>query len=149
MHSANEGYLRGLATEMNESTNSIRKELNHLSKTGLILRREIDHRITYQANPSHPFFGLIQQMVRKYLGIETLVDKVLDRLGEVNRIILVGDYAQGVNFDTIDLVVEGESLNTQFISQIAQKISQEIQKQVHIQAVQQFDGVGVVVFEQE
>lgn len=149
MHAANEGYLRGLATEMNESTNAIRKELNHLSEAGLIVRREDEQRITYQANPSHPFFGLIQQMVRKYLGLDTIVEQVLHRLGDVRRVILVGDYAQGIDSGSIEVVVEGEVLNVDYITQLAHKISQEIQKQVHIVPVQQFKGVGVVIFEQE
>ena len=44
---ANKGYLNGLATEMGESTNAIRKELNHLQgagylkKSGLIIRLNI------------------------------------------------------------------------------------------------------------
>ena len=33
---ANRGYLNGLANEFNESTNSIRKELNHLSEAGYL-----------------------------------------------------------------------------------------------------------------
>ena len=33
---ANRGYLNGLATEMGESTNSIRKELNHLQGAGYL-----------------------------------------------------------------------------------------------------------------
>ena len=33
---ANRGYLNGLATEMGESTNSIRKELNHLHDAGYL-----------------------------------------------------------------------------------------------------------------
>ena len=32
----NKGYLNGLANEMGESTNSIRKELNHLYDAGYI-----------------------------------------------------------------------------------------------------------------
>ena len=39
---ANTGYLRGLATEMDENTNSIRKELNNLSEAGFILREEVE-----------------------------------------------------------------------------------------------------------
>lgn len=149
MHAAIEGYLRGLATEMNESTNAIRKELNNLAEAGLIVRHEDEQRITYQANPSHPFFGLIQQMVRKYLGLDTLVEQVLHRLGDVRRVILVGDYAQGIDSGSIEVVVEGEALNVDYITKLAHKISQEIQKQVHIAPVQQFEGVGVVIFEQE
>jgi hypothetical protein len=33
---ANKGYLNGLATEMGESTNGIRKELNHLHEAGYL-----------------------------------------------------------------------------------------------------------------
>ena len=33
---ANRGYLNGLANEMGESTNSIRKELNHLHGAGYL-----------------------------------------------------------------------------------------------------------------
>ena len=33
---ANRGYLNGLANEMGESTNSIRKELNHLYNAGYL-----------------------------------------------------------------------------------------------------------------
>ena len=33
---ANRGYLNGLASEMGESTNSIRKELNHLHNAGYL-----------------------------------------------------------------------------------------------------------------
>ena len=35
---ANNGYLNGLASEFNESTNSIRKELNNLSDAGYLLK---------------------------------------------------------------------------------------------------------------
>ena len=34
INTANKGYLNGLATELGESTNAIRKELNHLQGAG-------------------------------------------------------------------------------------------------------------------
>lgn len=37
--SANSGHLRGLATEFNESTNAIRKELNHLADADILIRK--------------------------------------------------------------------------------------------------------------
>ena len=37
--SGNRGYLNGLASEFNESTNSIRKELNHLSNAGYLEKK--------------------------------------------------------------------------------------------------------------
>ena len=38
---ANTGYLNGLASEMGESTNSIRKELNHLHGAGYLEKLEM------------------------------------------------------------------------------------------------------------
>ena len=42
---ANRGYLNGLANEMGESTNSIRKELNHLHGAGYLNRIKVDNKI--------------------------------------------------------------------------------------------------------
>ena len=43
---ANKGYLNGLANEFNESTNSIRKELNNLTDAGYLLKSKQNNRIT-------------------------------------------------------------------------------------------------------
>ena len=54
---ANKGYLNGLASEMGESTNAIRKELNHLQIAGYLKKVKVDNKIEYQANPDHPLFS--------------------------------------------------------------------------------------------
>ena len=52
---ANRGYLNGLATEMSESSNAIRKELNHLYDAGYLTKVKNDkNKIEYQANSRHP-----------------------------------------------------------------------------------------------
>ena len=92
---ANRGYLNGLATEMGESTNSIRKELNHLQGAGYLEKVKVDNKVEYKANIKHPLFEVMQKVVFKHLGLEDLVESVLDRIGDVDQIILVGDYAKG------------------------------------------------------
>ena len=42
---ANKGYLNGLATEMGESTNAIRKELNHLQGAGYLDKIKVDNKV--------------------------------------------------------------------------------------------------------
>ena len=49
INTANDGYLRGLATEMHENTNAIRKELNNLSEAGFIIRDEQESKIIYDS----------------------------------------------------------------------------------------------------
>ena len=46
---ANEGYLNGLANEFEESTNSVRKELNNLSSAGYLEKYNENNNI-YKAN---------------------------------------------------------------------------------------------------
>lgn len=144
---ANEGYLRGLASEMNESTNSIRKELNNLTEAGYLLRQESDQKIIYKANHLHPFFSLLQQIVRKYIGLDTIVDMVLERMGMVKRVFIIGDYVHGIDSGRIEVVLEGDNLNIAYIEQLSEKISKEIQKEVVFFVTNQHDNSGLLIFE--
>ncbi|MDO7581501.1 MAG: ArsR family transcriptional regulator, partial [Flavobacteriaceae bacterium] len=105
INQANSGYLNGLASEFNESTNSIRKELNHLSEAGYLEKYKDHNKVGYKANIKHPLFDILQKVVYKHLGLEEIVERVLERMGPVQKILLVGDYAQGLDSGTIDVVL--------------------------------------------
>ena len=47
VNTANKGYLNGLATEMGETTNGIRKELNHLQEAGYLQKLKVNNKIEY------------------------------------------------------------------------------------------------------
>ena len=146
---ANEGYLRVLASEMNESTNAIRKELNNLTDAGYLLRDDANQKITYKANQNNPFFSLLQQIVRKYVGLDTIIEMVLERMGSVNRVYIIGDYVAGVDSGRIEVVLEGNNLNESYILQLSHKIEQEINKKVVFYLTNHHDASGLLVFEQE
>ena len=74
---ANRGYLNGLANEMGESTNSIRKELNHLYGAGYLKKVKVDNKVEYKANTDHPLFEVLRKVVFKHLGLEDVVETVL------------------------------------------------------------------------
>ncbi|MDI9257717.1 ArsR family transcriptional regulator [Flavobacterium sedimenticola] len=146
---ANEGYLRGLATEMQESTNAIRKELNNLSEAGYLIRQDSENKITYKANQKHPFFNLLQQVVHKYIGLDTLVELVLDRMGDVRRVYIIGDYAQGIDSGVIEVVLEGDHLNETYIANLSEKIELEIKKKVLFFVVAQNEKGGLLIYERD
>ena len=56
---ANIGHLNGLASEMGESTNSIRKELNHLFDAGYLEKHKQNNKVIYNVNSNHPLIGKI------------------------------------------------------------------------------------------
>ena len=102
---ANNGYLKGLANEFNESTNSIRKELNNLSSAGYLLKSKENNRVIYNANTSHPMFSVLQKIVRQHLGLEDIVETVIERIGNVDQIALTGKYAMGIDSGNIEIII--------------------------------------------
>ena len=131
INQANSGYLNGLASEFNESTNSIRKELNHLSEAGYLEKYKDHNKVGYKANINHPLFDILQKVVYKHLGLEEIVERVLERMGPVQKILLVGDYAQGLDSGTIDVVLIGNKLNTEYIEALEEKVEGLIERKVN------------------
>ena len=127
---ANRGYLNGLATEFKESTNSIRKELNHLSDAGYLEKYRDNNKIGYKANVNHPMFEILQKVVFKHLGLEDIVDHVLAQIGDVMEIHLISDYAKGLDTGLIEVLLIGDKLNTDYISNLEQKIEKLIERKV-------------------
>lgn len=128
---ANKGYLNGLASEMGESTNSIRKELNHLYDAGYLKKSKSNNKIEYNVNTSHPLYETLKKVVYKHLGLEDIVDTVLKRMGNVEKMIIIGDYAKGIDSGNIEVVLVGNNLNFNYISQLEDKIEKLISRKVN------------------
>ena len=130
INQANRGYLNGLAAEFNESTNSIRKELNHLSDAGYLEKYKDNNKIAYKANIRHPMFEILQKVVLKHLGLEEIIDHVLAQIGEVNEIHVLGDYAKGIDTGLIEVLLIGNELNTKYLTNLEEKIEKLIERKV-------------------
>jgi len=127
---ANKGYLNGLANEMGESTNSIRKELNHLHDAGYLKKIKNDNKIEYQVNSNHPLYETLRNVVLKHLGLEDIVETVLEKMGNINKIILIGDYAEGKDTGNIEIFLIGKDLDMNYIIQLEPKIEKIIERKV-------------------
>ena len=100
-------YLRELAKEFGESTNAIRVELNRLSDAKLLQSTNLGRKVIYRANNQHNLFRDIQSVVRKYVGLDRLVEDVVNRLGSIDAAYVIGDYARGIDSGLIDVVLIG------------------------------------------
>ena len=101
-------YLRGLATEFGESTNAIRVELNRLTDAKLLNSIHSGRTVEYRANKDHLLFKDIQNVVTKFVGLDTLVIELVDKLGDIQSAYVIGDYAKGNDSGLIDLVLIGQ-----------------------------------------
>ena len=149
INAANNAHLRGLAEEMHESTNAIRKELNNLEEAGYLKKEAVQNRISYKANTQHPLYKTLKNIIFQHIGLDSIVEMVLDRMGSVNKVIVIGDYANGNDTGTIEVVVIGGELNTEYIENLSLKIEKEIKRKVQFFITPKYDGKGLVIYEAE
>ena len=76
-------------------------------------------------------FYVIQSIVRKHLGIEDIVNRVLDNLGNIDKIMLLGDYAKGIDSGTIEVLIVGKKINKEYLDEIQPKIEKEINRKIN------------------
>jgi predicted DNA-binding protein YlxM (UPF0122 family) len=122
-------YLRELANEFNVSTNSVREELNQLTKTKLLTSEKSGRQIYYKANPSHPLFPELKSMVGKVMGIDQVIDGIVNRLGNIESAYIIDDYAQGKDTGIIDLVFVGE-INQNHLNDLIKKTEAYIKRKI-------------------
>ena len=144
----NEGYLNSLANEFGESTNSVRKELNNLTKAGYLERKELNNKVIYSANKKHPFVGVLQSIIRKHLGIDDIIERILHKIGKIEKIVILGDYASGIDSGLIEVVIIGKKINKDYLDTIRPKIEKKIGRKINflISSTGTFQK-GLVVFE--
>ena len=68
-------------------------------------------------------------------------------MGNVSRIFVIGNYAQGIDSGTIEIIIEGPKLNKEYLLQLIPKIENAINKKVIIQTTTNFSGKGLLIFE--
>jgi hypothetical protein len=146
INTANKGYLNGLANEFNESTNSIRKELNNLSAAGYLLKVKSDNKVIYNANKKHPLFTVLQKVIRQHLGIEEIIDSILDKIGDVNSVAIVGDYAKGIDSGLIKIVLLGSDINVNYLEDLIVKIEKKITRKVSFKIVEILPKGSLVIY---
>lgn len=107
LNPAQKVYLRELAEEFNASPSQIKDELTQLVAAGFLLNEKQGRQIDYMANTSHPLYPELHSIVKKTLGMDRVIDSIIERLGNLKKAILLDDYAAGKDTGLIDLVLVG------------------------------------------
>ncbi len=139
LNSSNRAYLRGLEEEFGESTNAIRLELNKLEKAGMVNSDVKGNKKYFTANVRHPLFLDLNSIIRKYVGIDTIIENVISQLGEVDRVYLSGEFAKGLDNHVIDLEFVGK-VNTNYLAGLIQKAEPLVKRKMRyiIYSVEEF-----------
>lgn len=122
-------YLRGLAEEFDESTNSVRVELNRFEEADMLVSESKGNKKLYKANKQHPLFKDIHNLLLKYIGVDRIIEVIIERMGKLEKAYLAGDYANGRDSGIIDLVFVGE-VDKNYIMEMVAKAEHMIHKKV-------------------
>ena len=122
-------YLRELAKEFQVSTNSVREELNQLTKTGLLNSEKNGRSILYMANDQHPLFPELKSMVSKAMGIDQVIDSIVTRLGDLEKAYLLDDYAEGKDSGIVDLLLVGD-IDRYHLNDLSRKTERYIKRKI-------------------
>jgi len=109
-------HLRGLESEFGESSNAIRLELNRFEEAGLLTSLRDGNKKIYQANPMHPLYSDIHNLILKETGIDRVIEKVIHRIGDPLSVYLTGDFAQGKDSPLIELILVGEEIDREYLA---------------------------------
>ena len=143
LNSASKGYLRGLAEEFNESTNAIRLELNRFEEANMLTSELKGNKKFYRANTHHPLFNELQNIIKKFVGVDQIVERVVERLGHVEKVYLEGDLAKGIDSDIIDILLIGEGIDRTYLSQLIAKAEKIINKHIRYRILNQEEELKV------
>jgi hypothetical protein len=130
LNSKNTGYLRNLEDEFGESSNAIRLELNKFEKAKFLTTSAEGNKKIFTVNTKHPLFPDINRMLMKMTGLEYVVDYVLQRIGDLEKVYLVGNLSKGQNTSIIDLVLVGDNLNKPFLIEQIEKAEKKLNKKI-------------------
>ena len=127
-------YLRGLERDLGVSSNTVRLELNKLSDMQLIQEHtETINTKTkqYIVNTKHPMFKSLRGVILQHVGLDQIIENVLDKLGNVEEVYLTGVLALGKNSPFVDLVLVGD-IDKSYLYILIEKAEVLIDKKIRV-----------------
>jgi len=131
LNSNTTSYLRKLSSEFGDSTNSIRIELNRMEKAGLLSSKRQGNKKIYRANTRHPLFKDLNSILKKIVGIDSIIEKVALNIGDLKAAYLSGKLARGIDSSTIDLILVGKDLDGSYITTLVKKAEKLVNRNIN------------------
>ena len=64
------------------------------------------------------------------MGIEEILERIYDRIGDVKKIVILGEYAKGIDSGLIEVLIVGNNINRDYLDEISPKIEKKIKRKV-------------------
>jgi len=129
LNSRTTAYLRSLESEFGESSNAIRVELNRLENAGMLVSNMNGNKKIFQANPQHPLFEEVHRILLKHIGLDQIIENVIECLGDVEQVFLAGEFSKGLDSQIIDLIFIG-NIDKRFLVALIEKTEELVKRKI-------------------
>lgn len=125
-------YVRQLVRESGEEINAVRRELERLTKAGVVKPEGRGNRLYFSLNKQYLFYAELMRLVAKTSGLGAAIIKNQQQLGKVKFSFLSGRFARRMPYrqDAVDLLVVGEIVMPQ-LSSIVQQEQTKVKREIN------------------
>jgi hypothetical protein len=121
--------MGAVATTVMAGVYAVREELNQLTRTDLLKVEKNGRSVFYGANTEHALFPELRSMVQKVMGIDRVIDGIVNRLGKLEQAYLIDDYAEGKDTGIIDLILVGD-VNAYHLNDLCRKTERYMNRKI-------------------
>lgn len=130
LNSKNTAWLRSLESEFPETSNAIRLELLRLERAELLKSRFVGNKKIYRANIKHPLFPEINSLLVKHFGLDEVIERVTEKMGDISEVYLVGKLAKGQESKMVDFWFVGHDIDKEYLLKVVEKAEVKIKRKI-------------------
>ncbi len=127
-------YLSDLAKHLHRRPSSLQAPLSALVESGILRRRQDGNRVYFQPDSECPFFGELQGIIAKTVGLVDVLRELLEPFEKrIDCAFVYGSVARGEEFSEsdIDLMVIGEATRFE-LAKVLQEAEQRLSRPVNV-----------------
>lgn len=116
-------YVRQITREVGEEINAVRRELDRMTKNGIIKSENRGNRLYYQLNKNYYYYPELLDMVSKSTGLGKKFNKLKAKLGKVEFVVFSGKFAKHLAraHDDVDILIVGQVVMPEISALIQQE----------------------------
>ncbi len=105
-------HVRGIAREVKEEINAVRRELGRLEKAGILKKEPRGNRLYYWVRTDYPFYGDLISIVAKTTGLGAAIIENKKKIGKISSLMFSGKFVRRKTRkkdEGVDILVVGEA----------------------------------------
>jgi len=124
-------FVREITRRLDETINSVRRELAILEKIGLVESQERSRKRYYMIRKSCPFYVELRALMLK-VGVtpEQRLIKQVESVGDIVFAVLTGVFTKHKNPKT-DLLIVGENINKKKLEKLIESLEDDINEEIN------------------